>query len=165
MAIPGGAAHTGTTAWTACMAVPRQPWSFSSSPSTPTRASTTIDGSPATSTRQPRPVGQSGASSGPTRVTCSTVRAGRPSITAVAEKRIAETVPGSTRPAATSSGRSATATARAKRNSSIVAPNPSATICNGARKTPPSTAGSAPSTGASGARPKPMTSKSMNVLG
>ena len=80
--MPGSAAHTGAMAWTACMAVPRQPCSVSSSPCTAMRESRTIDGVPSTVTRQPRPVGQSGAWSAPMRVTCSIVSASRPPTTA-----------------------------------------------------------------------------------
>ena len=110
--MPGSAAHTGAIAWTACMAVPRQPWSFSSSPWTAIRASSSIDGLPSMATRQPRPVGQSGAWSARSRVMCSTVIASRPSTIAEQAKRWAETVPASMRPAATSKPSSATATAR-----------------------------------------------------
>ena len=60
--MPGGAAHTGAMACTACIAVPRQPWSFSSSPCVAIFASSTIDGRPSTVTFHPRPRGQSGAS-------------------------------------------------------------------------------------------------------
>src|SRR5208337_142468 len=77
--IPGAAAQTGAIACTACMAVPRQAWSVSSSSWTAIRDSSTIDGMPSTVTFQPRPFGQCGAWSGPRRVMCSTVRARRPS--------------------------------------------------------------------------------------
>ena len=112
--MPGSAAHTGTMACTACMAVPRQPWSFSSSSFTAILDSSTIDGRPSTLTFHPRPLGQSGAASGRSRVTCSTVRARRPSTMAVAENRMASTVPTSMRPAATSNASSATRTSRPK---------------------------------------------------
>ena len=59
--MPGAAAHTGAIAWTACIAVPRQPWSISFSPWVASLVSSTIDGRPSTVTFQPRPVGQSGA--------------------------------------------------------------------------------------------------------
>jgi len=63
---------------------------------------------------------------------CSTASAGRPPTTAVAENRIAATVPGSMRPAATSSERSASHTCRSNAKSSIAAPSPSATSMRGA---------------------------------
>lgn len=69
--IPAAAAHTGAIACTACMAVPRQPWSVSSSPRVAIRLSRTIDGEPSTVTFHPRPRGQSGDSSSARRVMCS----------------------------------------------------------------------------------------------
>ncbi len=59
--IPGVAAQTWGIAWTACMAVPRTPWSFSSSPWIPISETSDIDGEPSMVTVHPRPFGQSSA--------------------------------------------------------------------------------------------------------